>query len=78
MSDGINKYLEESDKAELLDVLGKMLGTEGCKLAIVIGVPDGEGGLSMKVYQIGHEYMFELYGFMKVGMNIVEYMEDDD
>ena len=69
----IEDILNNSDKAELLEKLGSVLSVEGCKVVVITGKPNKEtGGIDVEVWQTGHKYRYEEYGFIIEGANIVE------
>ena len=59
----IEKLLQQSDKAELLEWIQEHLSTAE-KCFIAVATPDGEGGLIMSTCQVGHQYQYELAGFV--------------
>lgn len=69
----VEDLLEDSHKAEILELLGDTLGIEGAKVVIITGIPNEEtGNLSMTVQQSGFTYVFEQLGFIQEGFDIVE------
>jgi len=74
----IDDILENSDKAELIEKLSKVLDVEGCKVVVITGVPNKETeGLDMEVWQTGHAYRYEEWGFIQEGSSIVENCSGD-
>ena len=72
MDQVLKDILDNSDKAEILEVLSEVLEVKGCRVAIITGVPKADGGLDITVNQVGHKYMYELLGFLHEGMDILE------
>jgi len=69
----IDDILGNSDKAELVEKLADVLEVEGCKVVIIVGVPNKEkDGLDVEVWQTGHDYRYEEWGFIQEGSSIVE------
>jgi len=58
----IEEILQNSDRAEVIEWLTEHIGdTEKC--LIILGIPDGEGGLDLKARQMGFDYLYEIQGF---------------
>jgi len=75
----IEDILDNSDKAELIEQLSNVLNEEGCKVVIITGVPNAKtGGLYIEVWQTGHKYRYEEWGFIQEGLTLVENLEGDD
>ena len=71
VSKDIEKILQQSDKAELLEwVQTHLPGAEKCFIAVAKS--DGEGGLVMYTCQIGCKYQYELVGFLDWMLRFVE------
>ena len=69
----VRDILDNSDKAELLEKLSEILDTLGSKMVIITGVPSTEtGGLYVEVFQTGHQYRYEEWGFIMEGATIVD------
>ncbi len=69
----VRDILDNSDKAELLEKLSEILDTPGSKMVVITGVPNMEtGGLFVEVFQTGHQYRYEEWGFIMEGATIVE------
>jgi len=74
----ISKLLQNSDKAELLEYLTEHLG-EIEKCILYVGLPDGEGGLRLRVRQVGFKYGYEIQGFVDmVAAGLIEGDDDVD
>lgn len=74
----IDDILDNSDKAELIEKLSAVLEIEGCKVVIITGIPNKENnGLDMEVWQTGHNYRYEEWGFIQEGSSIVENYNGD-
>ena len=73
MDGDIQKILDGSDKAEILEKIADALDTEGHKLVLIIGLPSEDGNkLEMEITQSGFLYLFEELGFMREGHDMAE------
>jgi len=68
----VEDILDNSDKAELVEKFSEVLDTEGCRVVVIAGVPNEKKGLDINVYQTGFRYNYELFGFIREGINIVD------
>lgn len=69
----IDDILDNSDKAELIEKLSNVLDVEGCKVVVILGVPNAKtSDLDVEVWQTGNTYRFEELGFIQEGASIVE------
>jgi hypothetical protein len=59
----IQKLLQDDDKVRFAEYVRDRIG-DAEKCLIVFGVPDGKGGIDLKVRQIGFKYLFEIQGFL--------------
>ena len=70
--DSIGEIFEESNKAELCEALSNALSVEGVRVALVTGIPEEGCGLDITVYQHGHQYNYELFGYLREALSIVD------
>ncbi len=77
--DKIDDILDNSAKAELIEKFSDALDVQGCKVVVLIGIPNSEtGALDMEVWQTGHLYRYEEWGFIQEGLSIVENATGDE
>ena len=73
----IAQILIGSDKAEFIEWVKENIG-QAEKCLIMIGIPDGKGGLNLRGRQIGFDYLYELQGFSEWVAESFEDYEDED
>ena len=73
----IDQILIGSDKAEFIEWVKENIG-QAEKCLIMIGIPDGKGGLNLRGRQIGFDYLYELQGFSGWVAESFEDYEDED
>ena len=69
--------LKNSDKGEFLEYLTEHL-EEIEKGILFVGIPDGKGGLLLRVKEIGFQYGYEMQGFIDMVVGNFTTDEDDE